>query len=384
MNVSELESLIEQGYIICQHHPDDEELMILNYTRKTQYDGKWNRVTKMARGLIVKGAGLEAAVVVARPWGKFFSLEQTESGWAAGDEEEGGGPAEPIEIDYSSPAEVTDKMDGSMLILYKDPGGLAALATRGSFSSGQARFYTRLLRSGSPGVLDGIDIENTTFIFEGIGPSNRIILRYDRDEIIFLGAVDKSTGKYISPTIYRDYFSSCGIKSVEVFPAKTLAEALALPPRENAEGIVVRYLESELQFKVKQEDYLELHRTVFNSDNIMIWEKAVEADCKLVDFSFLPEDLQGKAYSEYERVCGDYRRVETECLQGFEEIKNAMAARGEDFESRKHFAAYATKSAHSYMLFALYDGNGANFKKGVFRAIKPQERIPLFYVGDRC
>ena len=380
LNICELESLIEDGYITYRRHEDDEELMILNYSAKTQFDGKWNRITKMARGLIIKGDSFETAIVIARPWGKFFSLAQTESGWAVNDEEEGGVFAEKVDIDYSSPVEVTDKIDGSMLVLYKDPGGLAALATRGSFSSDQAVIYTRILREKSPGAIAGIDMESTTFIFEGIGPSNRIVVKYDTDEIVFLGAVDKSTGKYISPARYREHFRKHGIRSVRVFPANTLAEALEIPPRENAEGLVVRYLDNELQLKVKQEDYLELHRSIFNSDNIRIWEEAAFADCKPVDFSYLPEDLQEKAYSEYSRVCEDFRKAETECIKVFNEIKKAIFEQGEDFESRKDFAAHATKSVYSYMLFALYDANDAAFKKGVFKAIKPRERIPLFFL----
>jgi RNA ligase len=354
--------------------------MVLNYTRKTLFEGKWNSITKMTRGLIVKGGSFQEALVIARPWGKFFSLEQTESGWATSDEEEGSGYTEQIDIDYNSPVEVTDKIDGSMLVLYKSPAGLPALATRGSFSSKQALVYTNTIRMKCRSILEGLDIENTTFIFEGIGPSNRIVLKYSVDEIIFLGATDIKSGEYLSPTKYSEYFRSHGIKTTDVFPASTLSEAIRMPPRQNAEGVVVRYIEKRLQFKIKQEDYLELHRSIFHIDNIRIWEMAGESDCEPIDFSYLSKDFQEKANAEYDKICKQYRLVESEYIQAFEDIKKEMTKNGENFGARKDFALRATKNTFSYILFALYDGKKEALQKGVFKAIKPKERIALFWV----
>ena len=41
-------------------------------------------------------------------------------------------------IESDAPVEVTDKMDGSLGILYRRPDGVCAIATRGSFASDQA------------------------------------------------------------------------------------------------------------------------------------------------------------------------------------------------------------------------------------------------------
>lgn len=82
---------VAAGFINCSPHPDDPSLKILCYGKLTQILGHWNEATKQCRGLIVraKAHDFSDAEVVARPWRKFFTLQQVQSGWALGDEEGG-------------------------------------------------------------------------------------------------------------------------------------------------------------------------------------------------------------------------------------------------------------------------------------------------------
>src|SRR4051794_23202437 len=51
--------------------PREQDLAILNYTARTVYERRWNSVTRLARGLIVRPATGE---IVALPLAKFGNL----------------------------------------------------------------------------------------------------------------------------------------------------------------------------------------------------------------------------------------------------------------------------------------------------------------------
>ena len=69
---------VRDGYISCSGHPDDPALKVLCYGKVTQIMGHWNEATKQCRGLIVRSArdDFSDAGLVARPWRKFFTLQQ--------------------------------------------------------------------------------------------------------------------------------------------------------------------------------------------------------------------------------------------------------------------------------------------------------------------
>src|SRR4028119_412849 len=117
-----LPEMLREGYVCVQRHPT-APLFIYNYTPKAQYERVWNEVTLQCRGLILD----EGGKVVARPFRKFFNLEEVDSL-----------PAEPFEV--------YEKLDGSLGILYWT-GEQAFIATRGSFTSEQSRKANQILHA---------------------------------------------------------------------------------------------------------------------------------------------------------------------------------------------------------------------------------------------
>lgn len=269
MDLDLVQRMRDEGYLDMREHEDDPALKVLCYSKIAQTHGMWNEVTKTARGLIIRAEepDLSDGVIVERPWRKFFTLEQHNSGWSLGDEENPESAADNLSsLDFNAPAEVTDKMDGSMGILYRHPDGGPALATKGSFGSDQAHYYTRMLRSSQLGE-DAESLlsrdRDKTFLFEMVGRDNRIVLDYPEDGIVLLGAVQKTSGLYLSPNDYANRWSG-GV--TETMPVATVADALALPDRPEREGVVIRIIsddpEKQMQLKVKQDDYKMLHRAV--------------------------------------------------------------------------------------------------------------------------
>src|ERR1041384_1181072 len=110
LNLNNLDKRIAEGYINVQKHPT-ENLWIHNYSNSAQFDQVWDNETLMCRGLIMDAD----RNIVARPFPKFFNLSEV------------------IPKGEQLPNEdfiVTEKMDGSLGILYK-VNHVPNIATRG-------------------------------------------------------------------------------------------------------------------------------------------------------------------------------------------------------------------------------------------------------------
>lgn len=251
----ELERALQEK-LVREQRSTDGGLSILNYTELAVYGRAWTDVTRACRGLVVERA---TGRVVARPWPKFFN-----HGERAG---EG--------LDLTAPVEVTDKLDGSLGILHVGLDGRPAVATRGSFTSEQAVHATALYRERYDGAWRPAD--GVTHLFEIVYPGNRIVVDYgDQDDLVLLGGVRIATGALLGP---REIVDADGWPGpvAHTFGHRTLAEALAAAPRPNSEGLVVRYLAGEhadTMVKIKQADYVTLHRLVTGMTARRLWERA--------------------------------------------------------------------------------------------------------------
>jgi RNA ligase len=210
----------------------------------------------VCRGLIVD----DDDTVLARPWRKFFNHTER--------------PDDVLALD--APVEVTDKADGSLAILYPTPDG-PAIATRGSFASEQAQHASALYRERYAGNWQ--PTAGWTYLFEIIYPANRIVLDYgSQDDLVLLGAVEIATGTAAGPL--DPVGDGWPGPRTEVHAYRTLAEALAAEPRPNAEGLVVRYLPDAgnqlagTMVKLKQADYVVLHRIVTGLTGRRLWERS--------------------------------------------------------------------------------------------------------------
>jgi RNA ligase len=250
---TELAAAVAAGLVRVQRHPV-LPLRIFNYTELAVYSRTWTAATLNCRGLIVDGDDQ----VVARPWAKFFNHSEHPDD----------------ALDLHAPVEVTDKADGSLGILYLTVDG-PAIATRGSFAGEQAQHASALYLERYAGRWE--PASGWTYLFEIIYPANRIVLDYaGTDDLVLLGAVEIATGTPAGPLE-----PVCAIwpgPRIEVQAYRSLAEALAAEPRKNAEGLVVRYLpggpSAGTMAKLKQADYLALHRIVTGLTARRLWERS--------------------------------------------------------------------------------------------------------------
>lgn len=272
-----LAQMEDQGYIDVRPHPT-EPLAVINYTKKTVWERKWNAVTTKCRGLIYDYYTME---IIARPFEKFFNYEEVEAGLVDG-------------FDLSSmmnhQVRVSDKLDGSLGILYPGTEGRYAVATRGSFTSDQALHATAVLRSAYKRVeyMPGV-----TYLVEIIYPENRIVLDYgSMDDLVLIGAVLNDTGVTCDSIEAERLLVNWHGPVADTFYAPTLSQALALPQRKNAEGVVVLFPATGERLKIKQQDYVELHKIVTGMSDRRIWEMLIDENMTIDEIKRpLPEEF---------------------------------------------------------------------------------------------
>lgn len=327
----DLANHVRNGLVRKQVHPEFPELKIYNYTETVQFTKRWDNITLQCRGLILNGDE-----IVARPWEKFFNLGERDN-----------------RIDHNAPVEVTDKKDGSLGILYQRPDLQYAIATRGSFASDQAIHATKVLNTKYAHVVTGFREYGPpaqTFLFEIIYPDNRIVCNYGLlDDLVLLGAVDKEYGYYHGPA-FGDTVGWDGPRT-EVFSYNTFGEAFAPDYREGAEGVVIR--SGSKMVKVKQADYVELHRIITNLSPRTIW--AAMGDGRSVQD--ICNDIPDEFHADVKRIGNDLINKASDIAYAagieFQQIK--MKATSDGTLIRKRFANEAKHSQHKALLFRLLD-----------------------------
>lgn len=197
--------------------------------------------------------------IMARPFGKFFNVNQKEH-------------TRLENLDFNIPHTVMEKLDGSMI----HPGFI----WKGHIEAGrkikQLRFMTRAgitdvsqhAEKYLTGPIMGFCVQCETFgitpIFEFVSPQNRIVIKYEESELVYLGAREKETGRYIPREEIMPWLRQFKIPHV-----KRYSLHIAQDPKnfmehvrdlQNQEGYVIQF-ESGNMVKVKAEDYVLKHRT---------------------------------------------------------------------------------------------------------------------------
>ena len=292
LDKNNLQKMIEEKYISVQKHPS-LDLYIYNYTQRAQFDKVWNEETLQCRGLILDGAGN----VVARPFRKFFNMQEI------------------LDQGGQIPAEdfiVTEKMDGSLGILYLDADKKYSLATRGSFVSDQAKKGTEMLREKFPEIAVN---RNYTYLFEIIYPQNRIVVDYGgMEDIVLLAVIDNKTGEELNP------LPAGGFTHVKRYDG--MKDFANLEQRPNSEGYAVFFPSSKQRFKIKFEEYVRLHRLITGVNARRIWDLLRNHQPMDELLERVPDEFFAWVKKTKDNLEAEYNLVESLAVGHWEVVKN--------------------------------------------------------------
>lgn len=345
----EMSWLAHNGYVREAAHPT-EPLHILNYTDRAQTKPEiFQQVgsLNLCRGLIYNTVD---GTVAARPFHKFWNYGQVGA----------------AKIGLNDLVAVTDKVDGSLGILYREPVSRKwAVATRGSFTSDQALHATKLMQTRYDGFQPA-DLEYT-LLFEIVYPENRIVVNYgEMDELILLGSVSIADGTVIGPTLTHRSDNWPGLHAME-WDDQHLSDVLAAKPRPNAEGFVLRAIGGNDMVKVKQEDYVELHRIIFGLSTRRIYEAVVGGRTAEEILSPLPDEFHAWTAAVINELWTKFRKryaFLVDCYQNTMSYAWHSAMIGLDDEGwvvdrdqRKGLARFFAESdGDAWAMFAQLDG----------------------------
>lgn len=336
-----LNKYLEEGLVTKQVH-QTLPLTIWNYTPKTQYGEKynmyklWDEITLQCRGLVTDDKGN----IVARPFKKFFNMEENQYT-----------PTEEFEV--------FEKMDGSLGILFCYEGEWI-LATRGSFNSDQSIKGFELLQKYDYSKLH----KNYTYLFEIIYPENRIVCKYDFEDLILLGVINTNTGDEINlhdeyqDVRIKNLISNVGFKIVKRFDKFTSDYTFlkqAIP--DNKEGYVIKF-SNGYRIKIKGEEYLRLHKIMTNVSTTSVWE-IVSSGGKIEDLlEHVPDEFY-KKIKEYEnKLRYGFFSISEYCGKSHDYFRYGKYNDRDPEPTKKEFAEHVMKNGHPpyrSVMFAMWD-----------------------------
>jgi RNA ligase len=339
---------VDNGYISCRPHPD-EHLFILNYTPQCQIEWYWTPETIACRGLIIN----EDGNVIARPFAKFFTLEQYKS---IKDKM----PAL-YGMDYSdlfkNSFKTYEKVDGSLGILYKRQDGSYDIATRGSFVSEQAQRATEILHQNYSDIQFNTD--DYTYLFEIVYPENSTtIVNYgDTTDIILLDVLNIDTGHSCQDEI--DRLRILAVPYVNEYYFNSVDDVLCFQ-EHNAEGFVLKF-DNEIRVKVKFEEYLLWQRAAVDISPKRIWQKLHDGEPLYPPA--LPAHLVGKIKEIAQAFNEKYSIIQTE-------IDNFIATKIEPYiATKKDIAILYPDHPYKHIFFLYLDNK--SYKQAIWKLLKP-------------
>lgn len=242
-------------------------LTLYKYTQQCTFDKGWTPWSIMARGLIVNR---ERRELVATPFPKFFNYGERQDAL----------PDEPFEV--------SEKVDGSLAIIFHD-GCRWRVTTRGSFTSEQAAWAESWLYDH----VDRAALEiGTTYLAEIVYAANRIVIRYAFEGLVLLGAY-ATNGHEFTRQELLDVGLMAGLDVVPATSCAGLDDLLAVAKTLSGEheGFVVRFA-SGLRIKIKGDEYCRIHRLVSHVTPLAVWEMIAAGDELGAVAKELPEEFR--------------------------------------------------------------------------------------------
>lgn len=361
------EELLRRGFLVHEI----EGGFRLVHPGRSKYD--WADDELHLRSVILDRAG----AVVSTGWPKFFN-----QGESAGHDAAIAGELE------SGRAVITHKHDGSLAIRSVLPGGKVVFRTRGSADGGEyGPRIERVARRRYPSLLDPEFFPEGSLLFEYVGAGNQIVVRYDDEDLIFLGAAHHAPQvRYLPFAALADLAQAHGFALVERYDwagaSGIGAIAAMVQAWDAAEGVVVRSGDGQTLLKIKSAWYfaqhaLRWHLTYehivrFCVDGAIADEAALEAALVQAGWDFELIKTAKEHFAVYAS-----RRAEAEAIRSEATALAASVPEGGDArERRKAFAMAllgpgvpASRRAIAPFAFFAYDGKSSALEAALLKSV---------------
>lgn len=355
MNIDKLNKYLEEGWLMNSHHPT-LPLIIWNYTNKTVYEQKWDKVTLKCRGLVTDEEGVE----INNPIPKFFNFSETRGKYSC---------------DFKRKFQVFTKYDGSLILMFRYKNELI-ITSRGSFISDQAIWAKEIIKEGfkkdkNLNFLSNIShLPQLTFIFELIHPENRIVVNYSNKKKLVLLAIRNLNGEdydfkdiLIEPS---SYIEKAKIHTLDIKKFKDL-KTLQKLNLNNEEGYIFKF-KSGKRVKVKFEEYLRLHRIISGLTNKSIWESLKNGDDIELMLKGIPDEM-------YETIKKEILLIQIRFNSVYVNLNSYYLQQiNFNITDRKSFSTFVKNSIpkdYQHFMYSKYDKTIDRLRNQIWQFIKP-------------
>lgn len=367
MDLNKLNKYVEEGWVDTNRHYT-LPLTIYNYSRKAQFEKKWDEITLNCRGLIID----DNENIVAKAFPKFFNYEEIRY--------------QSI-IPFNETPIIQEKEDGSLGIIFWY-NNQWHVATRGSFHSEQAIKAKELLTNYNINLFN----KNYTYLVEIIYPENRIVLDYGKEEkLIFLSIIDLHKGELSINECLNHWIYECNVPKPSIINhghkyinsndttinlfSEDIFYRLKENQKENKEGYVIKFEPSGFRLKIKFEDYIALHKIITNITSYDIWEYLKEGKDILELIKNCPDEFDNWVKNKVEELLKQYNYIHDYCYKAYETIKGYSDVNYWDRKQQAIHIQNIYPNRYHGIIWGMIDGK--NYESYIWKLCKPKYEKPF-------
>lgn len=220
-----------------------------NY-RLSNYSAFTHRYSRNMRGV---GFNADTGEILFLPMFKFFNYLENDY------------TSKNLIDSYGSPKLIMEKADGSLIIMYKLNGNVCC-RTQGSCCSDQANAAYDIIKNNTKlkTAISNIIDNGWTPLFEYVSPNNTIVVIQEKEELVYLGSRNMTTGQMSYPAT-DNLFNT---RVVKLYNDKSFNYIIDYCEHttDNIEGFVLVYDNGEM-IKIKSQQYYLLHKIKSNCIN---------------------------------------------------------------------------------------------------------------------
>lgn len=333
-------------------------VIMLHYKPEAHFEKQWSEFSLSCRGLILD---MKSKTVLAYPFDKFFNLDEMPE-------------TRYDNLKTAGSFEVSEKLDGSMLIMFKDPNtGNNVVTTKGSFDSEHGEYANTII----PNILqmEGNPISDMFYLmFELISDKFRIVVDYSKKEgyqdgIYLIGARQKSDNRLLSYAEVQTLGKTLRLPTMRTYREFKSIDDLVLNAKALSvldEGYVMRF-ENGVMAKVKGDKYLAAHRFISKlSPKYILESMGLGVSEELIRIA--PEEYRDDVTRLIGEFLGDKREIEA-LIDGFMK----MAPK----DTRKEFALWVQANVPDdlkSLMFVKMDGKEITMNR-VYKIIGARKQI---------
>ena len=310
VDIKELEERVNKGLI--KKYVDGDYIGWC-YTKKCQYENKWDPYTTISRGTVTLADG----TIISRPFPKFFNLGDPQAG----------------EIPWDETITITEKLDGSLIIVSFHKGNMI-INSKGSFKSEHVIFARKWIEENMSEWMNTskyyskYDIGNWTYCFEAIFPDkeNAKVIQYnDRADLTLLAIIHNNYEGEFDREDLQLYSALIKAKPVPHYTAENIPELIKKCKTRSikeGEGLVFHFLPSGKRIKVKSDEYLRLTRLMSHTSKKHILDVLINGDDIESVYAALPDEFYQEIKNTVSEIKAEYSSIYDSAKRVVKKLQN--------------------------------------------------------------